>query len=134
MKVKEISQTINHNVLILFWQFAIKTCEELDIVSNQNLAIEMFLIRLIYISSIKNRDEDISSESIKSLETEDNVKELKTEAVSQIRNITQEKKIKLKKQNKIKEFKKFSIDTFDDLIDACTQNKEIKLKYELEKT
>ncbi len=133
LKVKEISQTINHNVLILFWQFAIKTCEELDIVSNQNLAIEMFLIRLIYISSIKNRDEDISSESIKSLETEDNVKELKTEAVSQIRNITQEKKIKSEKQNEIKGYKKFSIDTFDDLIDACTQNKEIKLKYELEK-
>ena len=133
LKVKEISQKINHNVLILFWQFAIKTCEELDIVSNQNLAIEMFLIRLIYISSIKNRDEDISSESIKSLETEDNVKELKTEAISQIRNITQEKKIKSEKQNEIKGFKKFSIESFEDLIDACTQNKEIKLKYELEK-
>ena len=92
LKVKEISQTINHNVLILFWQFAIKTCEELDIVSNQNLAIEMFLIRLIYISSIKNRDEDISSESIKSLETEDNVKELKLKPLVKLEILLKKKK------------------------------------------
>ena len=35
--------------LLLFWQFTIKTLEELDIVSNQNLSIEMFLIRLIHL-------------------------------------------------------------------------------------
>ena len=45
-KIKEISNNIDDKVLILFWQFTIRTLEELDIVSNQNLSIEMFLIRL----------------------------------------------------------------------------------------
>ena len=40
-------------MLLLFWQFTIKTIGELDIVSNQNLSIEMFLIRLMHIVSIK---------------------------------------------------------------------------------
>ena len=40
--------------LLLFWQFAIKTLGELDIVNNQNLSIEMFLIRLIHLKKIKN--------------------------------------------------------------------------------
>ena len=53
-KIKEISKSISNETLILFWQFTIKTLEELDIVSNQHLSIEMFLIRLIHLKSIKN--------------------------------------------------------------------------------
>ena len=52
-KIKEISKNIDNKILILFWQFTIKTLEELDIVSNQNLSIEMFLMRLIYLSDFK---------------------------------------------------------------------------------
>ena len=50
-------------VLILFWQFAISSLEEIDLVSNQHLSIEMFLIRLIYLSSVK-------SESFEKVEVE----------------------------------------------------------------
>ena len=53
LKIKEISNQVNTKVLILFWQFAIASLEELDIVSNQHLSIEMFLIRLMHLSSIK---------------------------------------------------------------------------------
>ena len=56
LKIKEISKNVDIKILILFWQFTIRTIEELDIVSNQNLAIEMFLVRLIHISSIKSDD------------------------------------------------------------------------------
>ena len=49
-KIKEISNGLESQTLILFWQFTIKTLEELDIVSNQNLSIEMFLIRMIPVS------------------------------------------------------------------------------------
>ena len=42
--------------MILFWQFTIKTLEELDIVSNQNLSVEMLLVRLMYLSSIKSKN------------------------------------------------------------------------------
>ena len=56
-KIKEISKDISTKTLILFWQFTIKTLDELDVVSNQNLSIEMFLIRLVYLKSIKNETE-----------------------------------------------------------------------------
>jgi len=52
--IKNISKQINSEVLILFWQFTIKTLDELDIVSNQNLSIEMFLIRLMHLKGISN--------------------------------------------------------------------------------
>ena len=54
-KIKEISEKVNNETLILFWQFTIKTLEELDIVSNQHLSMEMFLIRLIHLKGIKIR-------------------------------------------------------------------------------
>ena len=43
LKIKEMSNNIDKQVLILFWQFTIRTLDELDI-SNQNLSIEMFLM------------------------------------------------------------------------------------------
>ena len=52
-RIKEISEKVNNETLILFWQFTIKVLEELDIVSNQHLSMEMFLIRLIHLKSIK---------------------------------------------------------------------------------
>ena len=52
--IKEIVKDINNEVLILFWQFTIKVLEELEIVSNQNLSIEMFLIRLMHLKGISN--------------------------------------------------------------------------------
>ena len=55
-KIKNLSKSIDNKVLILFWQFAIKTLEELDIVSNQNISIEMFLIRLMYLNNLEPTD------------------------------------------------------------------------------
>ena len=55
LKIKEISNNgVDNQILILFWQFTIRTLEELDIVSNQNLSIEMFLMRLIYLKFFKS--------------------------------------------------------------------------------
>jgi DNA polymerase-3 subunit gamma/tau len=55
VKIQEISNLIDDQILLLFWQFSIRTVEELDIVSNQNLSIEMFLMRLIYLSSSNHK-------------------------------------------------------------------------------
>ena len=42
LKIKDISRNIDNQILILFWQLTIRTIEELELVSNQNLLIEMF--------------------------------------------------------------------------------------------
>ena len=133
LKIKEMVKNIENKDLILFWQFTVRTIEELDIVSNQNLAIEMFLLRLIYISSIKHDDHsERNKNSSKSIEKKA-VSELRTEAVNQIKNVTQEEKISKEVQTEVKAENKISINSFEKLLEICGHNKEIKLKYELEK-
>ena len=55
------------------------------------------------------------------------------QAIDQIKNIAQEKNNKLEIETEIKAIDKNLINSFDDLINICSQKKEIKLKYELEK-
>ena len=135
-RIKDISSQVDAEVLILFWQFAISSLEELDIVSNQHLSIEMFLIRLMHLSSIKskktpdlNTDESLESAAVPKQTDIENV----TKAIDQIKNIAQEKKIKPEIETEIKAIDKSLINSFNDLLDACSEKKEIKLKYELEK-
>ena len=133
-KIKKLSSKIDNNVLILFWQFTIKTLEEIDVVSNQNLAIEMFLIRLIYLISFKSKDELIEKNELPILnESKNIVSDLNVEAVNQIKNVSQEKKKKPETQTDVKFSGKETINSFDHLIQICTEKKEMKLKYELEK-
>jgi DNA polymerase-3 subunit gamma/tau len=144
-KIQEISKSINNEILILFWQFTIKTLEELDIVSNQHLSMEMFLIRLIHLKSIKNisdlsyqntpiNNKDINQAPISQMKEDDDLFIIKdkTETIGQMKNTVQEKDIKIK-DNKENEKQVNSIKSFNDLLEICTLKKEIKLKYELEK-
>ena len=133
-QIKEISNVVDNQILILFWQFTIRTLEELDIVSNQNLSIEMFLIRLMYLSSSKPENNNIKKNNLSKLEeTNDNETRSKNDAIDQIKSLSQEKKIKLEIPNEIKTNQKTSITSFHQLLDACIENKEMRLKYELEK-
>ena len=135
--IKEISKNIDNEVLILFWQFTIKVLEELDIVSNQNISIEMFLIRLMYLSSFKPKEKSVKKEdSSKYLKKDDEtniISNYKTETINQIKNIVQEDKDKPQVQLEVKDEKKISINSFDGLLKVCNEKKEMKLKYELEK-
>ena len=144
-RIKEISEKVDNETLILFWQFTIKALEELDIVSNQNLSMEMFLIRLIHLKSIKishdviyedsqQKNENITQTSLSQKTDGEDLFGLKdkAETIGQMKNIAQEKDITLK-DNKEFETHGNIINSFDDLLEICSSKKEIKLKYELEK-
>ena len=139
-----ISKETNPETLLLFWQFTIKSLDELDIVANQNLSIEMFLIRLLYIkeqkiyNTIKSSDLNLeknlsstnNSEKIK-FNIDDENKEIKNKTISQIKNFSQEET--LKSESKIEINAKINeIKNFEELIMLCNTKKELKLKYELE--
>ena len=138
-KIKEISNQVDSEVLILFWQFAISSLEELDIVSNQHLSIEMFLIRLMHLSSIKlnkNLDQEVRNDNLDGQthnKENEQMFEDNSKTINQIKNIVQEEKQKPEAKPEIKTIDKNLINSFDELLDICTQKKEIKLKYELEK-
>ncbi len=134
-KIKNLSNQIDSEVLILFWQFAISSLEEIDIVSNQHLSIEMFLVRLMHLSSVKSKNKvekvevDLKSENL----VKNTENELTSKTINQIKNVAQEEKTKPEAQTEIKSENKININAFEDLIEICSKKKEIKLKYELEK-
>ena len=137
-KIKEISGSIDSEVLILFWQFSIKTLEELDIVANQNLSIEMLLLRLIHLKTLKSenkiKDLEIDKDSKKNQNNiSSQIVNKETETINQIKNVAQEKKTKPQLETEIKTENKVYLKSFSDLLDICSIKKEMKLKYELEK-
>ena len=132
-KINEISEKIHTNDLILFWEFTIKTLSEIETVSNPNLSIEMFLIKLVHLKDFnKSGQETIITDKISSNNQHNHKKITKdSKIIEQIKNISQEDKEKLKiKSDDIKS--QFSVSSFNDLISLCHDKKEIKLKYELE--
>ena len=141
-QISELAAAVNSETMMLFWQFTIKTMDELNIVSNQNLSIEMFLIRLLYLKHVKQNniletnninisDNKLNDQDKLFTTTDDQNLNIKNKTISQIKNISQEEKTLPKTQlNELKG--KIEIKDFDDLINICNQKKEIKLKYELE--
>ncbi len=144
-EIEKISKDIGPETLLLFWQFTIKTLSELDIVSNQNLSMEMFLIRLLYLKKDISDDiredinfsNDINLNNLKnktekfSLNVNEDNLEIQKKTISQIKNFSQEDSTKPK--NKIEsEQTNIRINNFEELIKLCNEKKELKLKYELE--
>ena len=135
-QIKKLSENVESSLLILFWQFTIQVLSELEIISNQNLSIEMFLVRLVHLKDVKNVKNSQNLENIKaekdimqqSLKSSDNHL-FKSKTIDQMKNIVQEdkdKKINEEDKNTIQ------IKSFDELIEVCNKKKEIQLKYELE--
>ena len=92
-QIKKISKKIDQHTLIMFWQFTIKTLEEIEIVSNQNLSIEMFLLRLMHLISLKENDNETNFDDLDEIQKKKTViSDLKTDTINQIKNVAQEKK------------------------------------------
>ena len=140
-KIDEMSKQVDDRTLLLFWEFTMEKMSEINLVSNQHLAIEMFLIRMIYLkkksinilekietsnndNSIHNipKDEDSSKEL-------DNIKK-NNKTINQIK-FSSQKKEKHSIEDE-KKSNKTTINSFSELISICTNKKEIGLKYELE--
>ena len=143
--LEKISSSIDNEILIMFWQFTLKSIEELNMVSNQDLLVEMFLIRLIHLKDSPKLEEllnnielpndlnyknDIKVNNLKSPieETKNLIKSL-----DQIKNVSQEKKEEQIKPEPVMTNNILEIKNFEDLISICSNEKEIKLKYDLEK-
>ena len=132
-EIEKIAKIIDPKEIILFWQFTIETINELEIVSNPNLCIEMFLIRLLYLKGLNKKDDQDTKIHKKKEEIQTNEKEKSknNKIVNQIKNIAQQDEANpiIKSQEKAS---KLSIKSFEELIELCINKKEIKLKYELE--
>jgi DNA polymerase-3 subunit gamma/tau len=145
LEIELISKEISPEILLLFWQFTIRTLSELDIVSNQNLSMEMFLIRLLYLkenrivggqdkvdfNNEKYSNNNISKTEKFNLNKDKDSLEVKNKTISQIKNFSQEENSKPEKKIESKLIN-IEINNFEELIKLCNEKKELKLKYELE--
>ena len=135
LEIQKLVEKIDNETLLLFWQFTINVTNELDIVSNQNLSIEMFLLRLIYLQGSKKEfKKEISlfeknDNDKKTIDSENNTI-INNSMINQIKNLTQEKKKNLSDEGEA--VKKIQIRNLSDLIKICEEKKELKLKFELE--
>ena len=125
-KITSLSKEIDPNALLLFWEFTLKTLKEINIVSNPNLLVEMFLIQLTYLKKKNviqnNQQKELNKTLLKNIDVNNTVNK---DAINQIKNITQEEK-KIEKKNNLE------INNLEDIIKICFEKKEMKLKYELE--
>ena len=140
--IDSLSKNVSSSTLILFWQFLLNGLEKLSIVANPLLALEMIVIKLLYLkempsyedlinTSISNQtDETVIAEKVtkKVLNEEDEISKISKD---QIKNTTQTKPelTSLSPKNTYKE----SIKSFEDLIKLSTLKREIELKYDLER-
>ena len=135
--LSDLSDNVDYSTLLNYWQFTINAMEEMELVSNQNIALEMFLIRLLHLKEIKENKINISIDTkdengFKKLDKYENSSSISnSRSIKQIKNFSQEDR--LDSENKVIEDNiSTKIESFDKLLKICNDNKEIKLKYELE--
>ena len=139
----ECSKNIDMYDIGLFWQLTIKTIDDLKIVGNENLTLEMYVMQLMHLKNIDEREEILNTEN-KIIVSRDNTEEKKIEDKSLANNKTNLIKNQLKSTNQIKtnpiknsvaeiQKSKIEITSFQDLIERANKEKEIELKYDLER-
>ena len=141
--VEQYSKNIDMQDLALFWQLTIKTIDDLRIIGDENLTLEMYVMQLVHLKNLDNTNEIINENNIQSEKKENlsgkklDEKNLETNLPNQVKN--QLKNINQVKTNPVKSLSgddnisKFEITSFQNLILKANQEKEIELKYDLER-
>ncbi|WP_075520299.1 DNA polymerase III subunit gamma/tau [Candidatus Pelagibacter communis] len=139
-RIKNLSNSVDNRSLLLFWEYSVNILSEINLVSNQHLAVEMFLIRLMYLkkevlgtsdNSILSNDGNKNKDQINENYVKNLYKDINNnKTIDQIKFSSQEEE-KISIDDK-KISNKTEINSFSDLISVCVSKKEIELKYELE--
>ncbi len=141
--IEEYSKNIEMSDIGLFWQLTIKTIDDLKIIGNENLTLEMYIMQLIHLKKIDerkkelidkpifNNDQKLSSE--KKIE-ENTISKTENNVTNQLKSTNQIKTKPLKDFSKNNEEKtNLEVTNFQDLIDLANKEREIELKYDLER-
>ena len=141
--VEQYSKNIDMQDLALFWQLTIKTIDDLRIIGDENLTLEMYVMQLVHLKNLDNTNEIINENNIQSEKKENlsgkklDEKNLETnlpnQVKNQLKNINQVKTSPVKSLSGDDNISKFEITSFQNLILKANQEKEIELKYDLER-
>ena len=141
--INKIAEGISINDIGLFWQFTIKTINDLKIVNDEEITLEMYIMQLLHLKGLKDSvDDELKKETYVSTN-------LKKEIISEKDNFENKNSLKVKSQLKNTDQIKTSIverpklnneksikakiNSFDDIVKLANQENEIELKYDLER-
>ncbi len=131
-QLEEIVKNLDMTYLTMLWHFLIKGLEDLNLYPNLSVAFQMLLTRLCHLKNMPDPQEVLNSmENMKkkNINTENN--NLITEPKTQIKNISQE--LKKPKPNLDENNITSKIKNLDDLIKVAEAEREIELKFDLER-
>jgi len=142
--VDEYSKNIDMQDISLFWQLTIKTIDDLRIVGNENLTLEMYIMQLVHlknidegkeVSRVEKNTNNISNENLvgKKIDNKLLEKNIPNVIKNQLKSTNQIKASLAKSSIKDGQETKIEITSFQDLINQANEEKEIELKYDLER-
>ena len=141
--IDQYSKNIDMQDIGLFWQLTIKTIDDLRIVGNENLTLEMYIMQLVHLKSIDtkkqitnldNESSQISKDTLIGKKIDDQPTDnIPNQIKNQLKNINQIKTSPIKNSSKENQNAKIEITSFQDLINLANKEKEIELKYDLER-
>ena len=137
--IDKISKDLNMQDLGLFWQLSLKTIEDLKLVSNEDVALKMFVMQLIHIKNFEDNTEETVSvnkqNEVSNLKAKENIET--TEETKPVNFVKEQMKntdqIKKQDKNEILNQENLEIRSFSSLIDIAEKNKEMELKFDLER-
>ena len=142
--IDQTSKNLDMQDIGLFWQLTIKTIDDLRLVGNENLSLEMYIMQLIHLKGLGEKKEPLTE----NINSDDNQKILpnkkEIDEKNAEKNFSNKTKNQLKSTNQIQaspiknmsselQKSKVEISSFQDLIDRANKEKEIELKYDLER-
>ena len=128
--VKDLDMTY----LTMLWHFLIKGLEDLNLYPNLSIAFQMLLTRLCHLKNMPDPQSVYESKEESKINTEQNKtsnQKINLQSTTQIKNVSQE--IESPKQNLNQNNLTSKINSFEELISLVEKNKEIELKFDLER-
>ncbi|MAJ86153.1 MAG: DNA polymerase III, subunit gamma and tau [Candidatus Pelagibacter sp.] len=138
--INDISGKMSFQDIGIFWQLTVKTLEDIKILSNELVALEMYLIQLMHVTDVdlnlnqtfekKNLNFDLNNQLNK---FKNNDSKNSSESKKQLKNTDQiQTDLNLEKERKADNSDP-KVSSLNDLISLCAKENELELKFDLER-
>ena len=140
--INKISNNLKISDINLFWHLTIKSINDLKVINNEYLLLEMYIIQLCHLEGMREfspseqqSDNLVVENKGNKLKTQTNKdKDMSSKTIKDQLKSTQQIKTSIEKKPSIeKPYDKLEINSIDSLIEIVEKEKEVELKYDLER-
>ena len=140
--INEISKNLKISDINLFWHLTIKSINDLKVINNEYLLLEMYIIQLCHLEGMREfspseqqSDNLVVENKGNKLKTQTNKdKDISSKTIKDQLKSTQQIKTSIEKKPSIeKPYDKLEISSINSLIEIVEKEKEVELKYDLER-